>query len=85
MSVPFTQTLGACGILRGMRVRPALLLLLCLLPAAVPAEDATLSQRDHERVRAAVARGEMVPLEDVLADAQRRHAGKVLEVEIETD
>ena len=86
MSVPFTQTLGGCGILPPMRARPALLVaLLCLLPVSVPAEDATLSQRDHERVRAAVAAGEMVPLEDVLADAQRRHAGKVLEVELEGD
>ena len=51
--------------------------------AAPQAADATLSQRDFERVRAAVARGEMVPLEDVLADAQRRHAGTVLEVELE--
>ena len=50
---------------------------------APQAADATLSQRDFERVRAAVARGEMVPLEDVLADAQRRHAGTVLEVELE--
>lgn len=49
-----------------------------------PAGDATLSPRDHERVRAAVARGEMVPLEGVLADAQRRHAGTVLEVELES-
>jgi uncharacterized membrane protein YkoI len=66
-------------------VLPMLFLLLCLLPVAVPAEDATLSARDHERVRAAVAEGTMVPLEDVLADAQRRHAGKVLEVELEGD
>ena len=47
------------------------------------ATDATMSPRDHERVRAAVERGEMVPLEGVLADAQRRHAGTVLEVELE--
>ena len=69
-----------------MRVRPCLLFaLLCLLPVSVPAEDATMSPRDHERVRAAVARGEMVPLEDVLADAQRRAPGQVLEVELEGD
>lgn len=86
VSAPFTLSLGACGILHAMCARRVLLLaFLCLLPAVVPAEDATLSQRDHERVRAAVAAGEMVPLEGVLADAQRRHAGKVLEVELEGD
>lgn len=86
MSAPFTKALGRCGMLPPMRACSLpLLVLLCLLPPSVQAEDATLSQRDHERVRAAVARGEMVPLENVLADAQRRHAGQVLEVELEGD
>jgi hypothetical protein len=61
-----------------------LLPLLCLLPLVAPAQS-SLSDRDHERVRAAVARGEMVPLAQVLADAQRRHPGTVLEVELEDD
>ena len=52
---------------------------------AAPAEAPVLRQRDHERVRDAVARGEMVPLETILADAQRRHPGRVLEVELEHD
>ena len=68
-------------------------LLLCSLLLLAPArasdvvrgDDATLSGRDHERVRAAVARGEMVPLAPILADAQRRHPGKILEVELEGD
>lgn len=60
----------------------ACLFLLCLL-STLPVAAAQLSARDHERVRAAVARGEMVPLADVLADAQRRHPGVVLEVELE--
>lgn len=42
-----------------------------------------LPERDHERVRAAVARGEMVPLSLILADALRRYPGTVLEVELE--
>lgn len=62
----------------------ACLFLLCLL-SVMPAAAAELSARDHERVRAAVARGEMVPLAEVLADAQRRHPGQVLEVELEGD
>ena len=61
----------------------ACLFLLCLLPMTSAAAE--LSARDHERVRAAVARGEMVPLAGVLADAQRRHPGVVLEVELEND
>jgi uncharacterized membrane protein YkoI len=62
----------------------ACLFLLCLL-SVMPVTAAELSARDHERVRAAVARGEMVPLAGVLADAQRRHPGQVLEVELEDD
>ena len=84
MIVPFTQKLGRWGMLPPMRARLLLLPLLCLLPLAGQAQS-TLSDRDHERVRAAVARGEMVPLADVLADAQRRHPGTVLEVELEDD
>ena len=33
----------------------------------------------------AVARGEMVPLSVILADAQRRHPGTVLDVELDED
>lgn len=44
---------------------------------------AALPERDHERVRAAVARGEMVPLSGILADALARYPGTVLEVELE--
>jgi uncharacterized membrane protein YkoI len=84
MIAPFTQELGRWGMLPPMRACLLLLPLLCLLPLAAPAQS-TLSDRDHERVRAAVARGEMVPLADVLADAQRRHPGTVLEVELEDD
>lgn len=62
----------------------ACLFLTCLL-SVMPAAAAELSARDHERVRAAVARGEMVPLAGVLDDAQRRHPGTVLEVELEGD
>jgi uncharacterized membrane protein YkoI len=81
---PFIQKLGRWGMLPPMRVRLFLLPLIGLLPL-VSAAQTTLSDRDHERVRAAVARGEMVPLADVLADAQRRHPGTVLEVELEED
>ena len=65
-----------------MRARPVMLLLF-VWPFATGSAQTLLSGRDHERVRAAVARGEMVPLARVLADAQGRHPGKVLEVELE--
>lgn len=98
MIVPFTFLLMGCGMLRTMRLRPLALMCLAALalplpahpPSAggangssVPAVAPVLRQRDHERVRDAVARGEMVPLETILADAQARHPGRVLEVELE--
>lgn len=52
---------------------------------AARAGEPTPSIRDHERVRAAVARGDYVPLADIIADAQRRHPGRVLEVEFENE
>lgn len=41
--------------------------------------------RDHERAREAQRRGEFVPLERILADAERREPGKVIDVELEDD
>ena len=55
---------------------------LLLLAAALAA---TPVARDHERARAASARGEFVPLERILADAERRVPGRVLDVELEAD
>ena len=41
--------------------------------------------RDHERARIAQSRGEFVPLEEILADAEKRQPGRVIEVELEGD
>lgn len=98
---PFMLVLTVFGILPPMRVFLSLLLITvaglawALAPAspavaaqALPTgEEATvgLPKRDHERVREAVARGEMVPLSVILADAQRRHPGTVLDVELDED
>lgn len=41
--------------------------------------------RDHERAREAQRRGEFVPLSGILADAERREPGRVLDVELEDD
>lgn len=59
--------------------RPALLLTLatCVAGAAPP--------RDHERAREASRSGEYVSLQVILADAERRQPGRVLDVELEDD
>jgi uncharacterized membrane protein YkoI len=62
---------------RAMRFLVLVLLSASILPlAAQPV-------RDHERARAAQARGEFVPLERILADAERREPGTVIDVELE--
>lgn len=98
MIVPFTLLLMGWGMLRTMRLRSLALLCLTAIALPLPARPpsagspagndappaaATMRQRDHERVREAVARGEMVPLETILADALKRHPGRLLEVELE--
>ncbi|WP_043797062.1 PepSY domain-containing protein [Arenimonas composti] len=49
------------------------------MEAAPPA----IRDGDSRRVRDAVARGELVPLESLLADAERRFPGRVLEVDLD--
>lgn len=49
----------------------------CVAGAAAP--------RDHERAREAQRRGEFVALSGILADAERREPGRVLDVELEDD
>ena len=43
------------------------------------------SRDDHERARAAVQAGEVLPLPLVLERLQRSHPGQVLELELERD
>lgn len=42
-------------------------------------------QRDHDRARAALKAGEVLPLQEVLDKVQRSHPGEVLEVELERE
>lgn len=64
-----------------LRVRAlALLLAACALP---PAEAG--GRDDHERARAAVQAGEVLPLPALLERLQRTHPGQVLELELERD
>jgi hypothetical protein len=81
-SVPTRDTtLGATGRCAGLRpVLTALLLAGLVLPAARADE-----RRDHERARAAVQAGQVLPLPTFLERLQRSHPGQVLELELEHD
>lgn len=41
--------------------------------------------RDHDRARAALEAGEILPLETILARVRRQHPGDVLELELERE
>lgn len=62
--------------------RAALVLVIGTLLAAPGWAD---RKGDHDRARAAVQAGEVMPLTDVLARLQRSHPGQVLEVELERE
>ena len=61
---------------------PALFLALSLTGLAAPG---AASPRDHDRARAALQAGEVLPLARVLEAVARSHPGDVLEVELERD
>lgn len=61
-------------------VLTALLLTGLTLPAARASDT-----RDHERARAAVQAGQVLPLPTLLERLQRTHPGQVLELELERD
>ena len=54
---------------------------LLALPLPAFAQD----RRDHERARAALEAGQIRPLAEVLAEAERRFRGRVIEAELERD
>jgi uncharacterized membrane protein YkoI len=63
-----------CAVVAGLLVAG-----LALPPAWAGDKD------DHDRARAAVLAGEVLPLSQVLQRVQRTHPGRVLEVELERD
>lgn len=63
-----------------MLQRPLSLLLLACSLAAAPA---LAGERDHDRARAALQAGEVLPLATVLQRVAQSHPGDVLEVELE--
>ncbi|WP_245479024.1 PepSY domain-containing protein [Rubrivivax rivuli] len=55
------------------------------MPALHGAALAGGDARDHERARAAVQAGEVMPLPQLLQKLQRSHPGQVLELELERE
>lgn len=49
----------------------------------LPAQAGERRDHDHDRARAALQAGEVMPLQKVLETLQRSHPGEVLEVELE--
>lgn len=72
----------ACPPFRSLRPGAAVLALALLAAGPAPAGD---DRRDHERARAAVQSGQVLPLGTLLQQLQRTHPGQVLEVELERD
>lgn len=89
----FIRRSGATADNHGMSAHPSLTLalarrnllaglaLLCLTPAGTWAGD----KDDHDRARAAVQAGEVLPLQMLLERLQRSHPGQVLELELERE
>lgn len=72
-------------------MRLFLLLPLCLLLAFAGTphvwaddDDDDDDRADHDRARAALERGEIMPLRDIMGKAETDYPGKLLEVELET-
>lgn len=64
-------------------ILPAALALLIPWPSPMPAQAPDAS--DYETARIAVGRGDMLPLETILAGVEARHPGQVVEVELEEE
>lgn len=78
MHAPLVSSLARAVSRVGMMAMAWIGLLICT-PAL--ADDL----RDHERARAALQAGEILPLQQVLARVSARHPGEVLEVELERE
>ncbi|MCU0774462.1 MAG: PepSY domain-containing protein [Ideonella sp.] len=74
----------ACRTSRN-RLAPLALGMLVAWLLVVPVEAEARDNRDHDRARAAMQAGEVLPLGTLLERVQRRHPGQVLEVELERE
>lgn len=66
------------------RILPVLIAVPLALLALPPAAVAD-GERDHDRARAAMRAGEVLPLSTILERVAQQHSGQVLEVELERD
>ena len=57
---------------------------LCAVLGA-PGGGASADQDDHDRPRRALESGEIKPLRDILAHAERAHGGRLIEAELENE
>ena len=64
-----------------MQLASVLLLLFVLLFGA----RAAFAEEDHETARRAVERGELLPLSQILAAAEKRYPGRVVEVDLDRE
>ena len=71
------------ALLRGAAGVAALFAALLAAPPAQAGDGPRDEARDHERARAAVQAGQVLPLATLLQRLQRSHPGQVLEVELE--
>jgi len=72
-----------------MRLLPLLLAVILLAGAGVPHvwaddDDDDDDIGDHDRARAAMERGEILPLREIMERAETDYPGRLLEVELET-
>ena len=84
MTRPFSpfSTLGSLGLGRRWGSVAVWLLAATALWAVAPTQA---SERDHDRARAALAAGEVLPLRQLLQQLGPQLQGEVLEVELERD
>lgn len=84
MNRPTLTSLGRRPGTRAWRLGRGLAVLALALPLLSPAARAD-DRRDHERARAAVQAGQVLPLPALLERVQRQAPGQVLEVELEQE
>ncbi len=67
------------------RPRPTVLALGAALLLALPVSSVAGNEEDHERARAAVLRGDALPLDQILARLPLREGERLIEVEFERE
>lgn len=88
---PFICGSGSCADNRGVNARHTIVCARAAAAALLLAAAGTLpvaaagGRDDHERARAAVQAGEVLPLPALLERLQRTHPGQVLELELERE